>query len=1009
MVDSHRRIGDPDFLEIPAYQLVERLEDDEDDLAETAIGDLRLLRRIGHGGMGVVYEAVQDPPGRRVALKVLRKDRGDDSFLKRFDLEAQALGRLTHPGVVPLYAYGSFGPGFPFCLMEFVDGKSIVEFAVEKGLDIDGRLRLFRQLCDAMVYAHQKGIIHRDLKPSNVLVTDDGADQTSGRVRVVDFGLARVEEAPTPPVTRTDDGLLLGTLAYMSPEQITDGIRAVDQQSEVYSLGLILFELLTNRRPEEHDDPLAASLTRINEAAPPRPTAIDPTIDADLDTIVTKALARDPGERYAGVAALLEDVRRYLDGEPILAHPQATLYQLRKLVARHRAFVATTSLLLLVIVGGAIGFGLYQSEMADRMRQQRDEVTRRRAVAESVVAFLQEILALAQPGKLGKDAKLMTAVLHASKRVGDAYAELPEVEIEVRSSIAITLCELGQPYWGLHHFERAHTLCREHYGDEHEQTLTAKANLALGTRQAGIDDMAETLMREALDGRIRLLGGRHQDVARSRAQLSQLLTARGEYDEAERLATAAVVACAGRAADEPILAAHAQGSLAQVLGATGRLEAAQQHYEAAYDICRSYLGEDNPETISVKGELVGVLITRRDFSEAHRLNEELLRDGLETLGDEHPEPTYAIENFGQYSLDAGRPRAAEAAFRRVLKLREQTMRSGHIDLLIAKSNLAVALTALDQLDEAETLLREVVDRLAPRLDAEEPDAYVPLASLAVVLFNQGRFAESAELWERVVDVRLRRLGEEHPGALLSLNQYGGVLTRLGEYEEAERLMRHALDGYRRLAEPPLDDRLICQLNLAIHLVAVGRLDEAERLIDEAEEIASAALRDDHPRLLHVRDTRSRLLVAQDRFEEALPLAESAVAQNVATLGESHQNTAGARTHLCAVLRGLKQYERSEEVALEALQARGDAAGDNDPVTRSARHAIALALIGQGRHEEAEPLLVKLLEQSEDLDAGNPDGHWYALSYGECLIGLGRTEEAAEHLRGAQRGLLALVG
>ncbi len=337
------------------------------------LGDFRLLRLLGEGGMGAVYEAEQDHPHRTVALKVIRPGIITPELVQRFTHEAEILGRLHHPGIAQVYQAGVSEDGQPYFAMEFIHGLVLDQYIRLRGLMIPARLELIARVCDAVQHAHERGVIHRDLKPANILVDE------SGQPRVLDFGVARATDADLQSTTaRTRDGQLLGTLSYMSPEQVSGNPSALDHRSDVYALGVILFELLGNRLPYTVEHlPLFEVVCVIRDQEPPRLGSINAQLRGDLETIVAKALAKEPGRRYRSAADLAADIRRHLNHEPILARPPSALYQLGKFARRHKALVGGLAGVLAALVVGLIGTTFF----AFRAIEQRGEAVRNATTA----------------------------------------------------------------------------------------------------------------------------------------------------------------------------------------------------------------------------------------------------------------------------------------------------------------------------------------------------------------------------------------------------------------------------------------------------------------------------------------------------------------------------------------------------------------------------------------------------------------------------------------------------
>lgn len=327
------------------------------------LGEYRILRAFGQGGMGSVYEAEQDRPSRRVALKLIRPGYFSSAALRRFELEAEALGRLQHPGIAQIYEAGVTdmrGTSQPYIAMEFIVGRPLDEYAKTTNLDLRTKLELFARICDAVQHAHQRGVIHRDLKPGNILV-----DET-GQPKVVDFGLARVVGVDSQLTAHTEAGAVIGTLRYMSPEQAAGDVDAMDTRTDVYSLGLILYELLSGRPPYEiAGRALHEAVRVIREDEPARLSSANRSYGGDLEVIAAKALEKEKERRYVAAADVAADIRRFLRDEPVLAQPPSVAYQLRKFAKRHRGFVISAALVLISLITG-LGISLWQAVRAER-------------------------------------------------------------------------------------------------------------------------------------------------------------------------------------------------------------------------------------------------------------------------------------------------------------------------------------------------------------------------------------------------------------------------------------------------------------------------------------------------------------------------------------------------------------------------------------------------------------------------------------------------------------------
>src|SRR5450755_835930 len=411
------------------------------------IGGFRILGKLGEGGMGIVFEAEQKNPSRRVALKVVRGGHFvDESHLRMFRREAETLARLVHPNIAAIYEVGRTDDGQQFFTMELVSGQTLSAYVRERlggsrptREQLRERLRLFDTICGAVNYAHQRGVIHRDLKPSNIVVTG------SGDVKILDFGLARITDADVAAATvMTEVGTVWGTLPYMSPEQARGDSRDIDLRADVYSLGVVLYELLSGRYPYDTQNvSMVQGLLAIVEAAP-RPLKKaegGESLDADLSTIAAKAPEKEPDRRYQSAAALGEDVERYLASQPILAHPPSTMYQLRKLVARHKISFAAAGGIAVLLVALAVTMVV----QAERVRRERDRAESEAAKASAINGFLKDALGAADPWSKGsRNVTLLDALRQAQAKAHVAFLHQPLVEAAVLQTIGVTLANLAE-------------------------------------------------------------------------------------------------------------------------------------------------------------------------------------------------------------------------------------------------------------------------------------------------------------------------------------------------------------------------------------------------------------------------------------------------------------------------------------------------------------------------------------------------------------------------------------
>jgi predicted Ser/Thr protein kinase/tetratricopeptide (TPR) repeat protein len=620
--------ANPDFMTTPhpiaAGADITGITADRPDQDPERIGRFSIVRRIGEGGMGVVFEAEQDEPKRRVALKVLRPGALGRSALRRFRYEAQVLGMLQHPGIAQIYEAGAvetaFGPQ-PYIAMEYVEGRRITDYADEHAPTVADRLGLVIALCEAVQHAHDRGVIHRDIKSSNILVSDDG------RVKVLDFGVARAAstEAQATTTFQTDLGQIIGTLSYMSPEQAAGDSASLDVRTDVYALGVICFELISGQLPIDLKGRSLIDAVRAVEEEPPlRLSAIDATWRGDLDTILEKALAKESDRRYGSPAAFADDLRRYLSREPIAARPASTAYQLRCFARRNRALVTVATTAVVLLVAALV----YMSWLAFALAHARDDVRAEAEKARQVSAYLETALLGGSARFVRTDVTMRDNLDVAAHQLGQGDIEDPEVEAKIRLVIANAYNAVGASDYAKRHLVRARELLLEVHAPDHPEIRKISDNIAAidaftnpETTQAEFANVMLVLPRlisqhqegEALEALPQTEVMARKGLAfyqlisdvkpggmiKARTYLAIVLSLQGRHAEALELLDAALVDCDAldefREEDEsigqwgPKLRANVLLQRGIDLQALGRTDEAEHDLLAALDAMRSFV------------------------------------------------------------------------------------------------------------------------------------------------------------------------------------------------------------------------------------------------------------------------------------------------------------------------------------------------------------------------------------------------------------------------------------
>ena len=734
------------------------------------IGLYRILQVLGEGGMGVVYEAEQsEPVRRRVALKVMKPGLDTRQVVSRFEAERQALAVMNHPGIAKILDAGTTDSGLPYFVMELVRGLPLTEYCDARTLSTRERLNLFVAVCQAVQHAHQKGVIHRDLKPSNVLVAEhDGAAEP----KIIDFGIAKaVGLRLTERTLVTELGQTVGTAAYMSPEQAEASGLDVDTRTDIYSLGVLLYEVLVGRLPVDPAElgvHAFLALLVVHETNPPTPSArlltlgtqkervalsrrtdlihLRREVRGDLDWIAMKAMEPDRTRRYETANALALDLQHYLVHEPVAARPPSAAYRFAKFARRHRAGVVAGAVVAGAVATGAVltTVGMVRATRAERHAVQEA------AAAKQVTDFLVDLFRVSDPGEARGNAVTAREILDTgAQRVSRRLADQPLLQGRIMHT-------MGTVYEAL-----------------------------------GLYESARPLLEEALRVRERELGPADTAVAETLDALADVARGKGDFAEAERYYQRALAIREAALGPDDAEVAASLAALAVLRFKQGRDAEAESLYTRVLAIDARALGGDDPRWAR---HLMGVAVvywSEERYKDVEPLLQRALAIQERALGPDHPDVAATLNNLGALYWTEGRYADARPLYERTHHILERALGPNHPDVAAVLNNLAETDWKLQRYAEAEPLFRRSLAIKEQVLAPTHADIAVTLNGLAGLLRDQGRFAEAEPLYRRALAIRERAFGPDNSSVGETLRDYAELLRRAGRTREAAALKARA--------------------------------------------------------------------------------------------------------------------------------------------------------------------------------------------------------------------------
>ncbi len=717
--------------------------------------------------MGEVWVAEQQKPIRRkVALKLIKTGMDTKQVMARFESERQALAMMDHPAIAKVFEAGETEQGRPYFVMEYVQGIPITVYCDQNRLTTLERLELFTQVCDGVQHAHQKAIIHRDLKPSNILVAiQDG----KAVPKIIDFGVAKATaQSLTERTMYTELGILIGTPEYMSPEQAEMSGQNIDTRSDVYSLGAILYELLTGALPFDPKALRRAGFDeirrKIREEDPPKPSTKLSTmgktsnvsaknrrtetpvllrqIKGDLDWITMKSLEKDRTRRYGSPSEIVADIDRFLHHQPIIARPPSTLYRAKKFVRRHRIGVGVAVLLAILLIAFSATMGI----QAKRIARERDRANQEAETSKKVSEFLTGLFKVSDPSEARGNSITAREILDkGAEKIDNELASQPKVQAQLMAVIGEVYWSLGLYAQSQPFYEKSLNIRRKILGSEDPETLASIHKMGALSVEQGKYTQAEAYFREALEGRIRVLGHDHPETLKSANNLGAVLFNQRKLAEAEQYFRETLEGRRRVLGENHASTLASMSNLGGLLQVQGKLKEAEGYYSKALDVSRRINGNDHPITLDIIGNLGLILMAQDKLREAEPYIRESLEGKRRVLGEDHPSTLVALSYMADLLREQGRLADAESHYREILQKRRRVLSGSHTGIADTLIALGDVLSLEKRYAEAEPIVREGLSIYQKALNSNSSEISEVISILGESLAGQKKFDEAEPL------------------------------------------------------------------------------------------------------------------------------------------------------------------------------------------------------------------------------------------------------------------------
>jgi eukaryotic-like serine/threonine-protein kinase len=997
LLKSHDRSGG--FLEEPAYATIDDYKPKE--LPGERIGDwvdrYKLIQQIGEGGCGIVFMAEQEKPvRRRVAVKIIKPGMDTKSVIARFEAERQVLALMDHPYIAHVLDAGSTRSGRPYFVMELVEGVKITDYCDRHSLPTESRLALFIQVCEAIQYAHQKGIIHRDIKPSNILVTTDLDGRPSPKI--IDFGIAKATSSQqlTEKTIFTTREMLMGTPAYMSPEQAAFSSAEMDTRTDIYSLGVLLYELLTGTTPFDAHELLKVGFDEvrrvIREVEPVRPSARlnslskadllalcrhrdeQPSVllrplRGDLDWIVMKSLEKDRSHRYETATGLLKDVQRFLAQEPVSARPPSKLYMLQKVVLRNKLLFSGVGVILFLLVTGLVAV----STAFALERRARHEAETASLESQQVTKFLEDALRGVAPSvALGEDTTMLRGILdRTSMTVSEEMTNQPIVEAEIEDLVGTLYRQIGNYSRAEEMHRSALAIRRKFLGSDDPRVAESLNELGYELQAEKKTAEAESAFKEALTIRQQLFGLTNAATATSINDLSTVYRDEGRLNEAEAMAGEALGIRQYLFGQTNLDVADSLRNMSMILGNQGKWAESEATTRKVLAIRQQLLGPEHPWIASALGDLAWAEDGQGKTKEAEALQREAFAMRQRLLPAEDPDIAQSLRLVGDSMRKNGDLNNAYLILNAALSIQCKVLSEDDPASIDTLHDLGLTLEGEQKWPEAETINRKVLDLWRKHSGNESQQTLFAMSDLESALEKENKWPEVETLDDDSLKLSRKILGAEDPHTLYLMHCLALAFEKEGKWSDAESMHREALDLHCKRSGKESTEAISAMINLAETLEGEGKWSQAEDVLSNASASCQKMHGNGGEDILYTLWLLDTKLQGEGKWSEDEFVVRKELELRQKIEGDTAADTLHTMYTLGYALENEHKRPEAEDVYRSAIALWRKINRVDDPQTLSAVKNLAETLQNDGKLLEAENLERQEIESLRQLN-GNDD-------------------------------------